>query len=393
MSENLLAGLAGQTILIVDDMPTNLTLMVPLLEQQGFGIAVAQDGEEAIERATLLMPDMILLDVMLPGMNGFDACRRLKAAPATRDIPVIFMTALDGIADKITGFAAGGIDYVTKPLQLEEVLARVATHLRLAQMQRQLEAQNALLAGENLERRRAQSELQRYRDSLEQQVAERTTELRELEAHRETVREDERKHIARELHDELGQSLTALRMTSSMLRVRFGRQTPGLAEHVKNMTELVDRTIEVVRNVATTLRPSALDLGISLALEWLAREFGRSSGIACVLELDMDGVELEEHQAVAVFRIVQESLTNVARHAGAGRVRIALRAQDGACRLVVSDSGKGFEPARRRGKNFGLLGIRERVHMLGGELTVRSAPGEGTSIEVSIPLPGARPVQ
>jgi signal transduction histidine kinase len=375
------------TILIVDDTPVNLTLAVAILKQQGLRLSVAHTGDEALRRVAFAPPDLILLDVMLPGIDGFEVCRRLKAGPAAgAAVPVIFMTALKDTADKLAGFQAGAVDYVTKPLQAEEVLARVTTHLRLAAMQAQLIAKNALLATENQERREAERVLQQYRDSLELEVAARTAEVRELAAHRETAREDERKHIARELHDELGQSLTALRMQAALLRVRFGNEVPGLNEQVRNMTELVDRTIGVVRNVATTLRPTVLDMGVGAALEWLVDEFRTHSGVDCGLTLALDEGQLDERQATAVFRIVQESLTNVARHADASEVAVTLDCSGPHCELCVEDDGKGFDPAGVRPHAFGLLGIRERVLSLNGQVTVSSRPGGRTRIVVILPL-------
>ena len=151
------------TILIVDDTPANLGVVVESLETHGFRVFVAQDGEEALARADFAQPDLILLDVMMPGLDGFEVCRRLKGLANTRDIPVIFMTSLAESADRVSGFEAGAVDYVTKPLHIDEVLVRARTHLSLSAVQRQLEAQNALL--------------QRHREELEQQVAVRTAEL------------------------------------------------------------------------------------------------------------------------------------------------------------------------------------------------------------------------
>jgi adenylate cyclase len=147
------------TILIVDDTPANLGLVVEGLADYGFRVIVAQDGVEGLQRADLVHPDLILLDVMMPGPGGFETCRRLKALSSTRDIPVIFMTALTDTEDKVTGFAVGGVDYVTKPLKIDEVIARINTHLSLHAMRRQLEAQNALLQQEVTERRKAEDEL------------------------------------------------------------------------------------------------------------------------------------------------------------------------------------------------------------------------------------------
>ena len=158
------------TVLIVDDTPANVGVLVEYLEGRQVRVAVAQEGEEGLARAEFVQPDLILLDVMMPGMDGFETCRRLKASPRTRDIPVIFMTALSETHDKVAGFAAGGVDYVTKPFQIDEVWARVTTHLALRSAQKRLAEQNAQL-------RRAEAEMLAANDLLEQRVAERTAEL------------------------------------------------------------------------------------------------------------------------------------------------------------------------------------------------------------------------
>jgi diguanylate cyclase (GGDEF)-like protein len=161
---------ATPTVLIVDDTPANVGILVEYLEGRQVRVAVAQEGEEGLARAEFVQPDLILLDVMMPGMDGFETCRRLKASPRTRDIPVIFMTALSETHDKVAGFAAGGVDYVTKPFQIDEVWARVTTHLALRSAQKRLAEQNAQL-------RRTEAELQAANNLLEQRVAERTAEL------------------------------------------------------------------------------------------------------------------------------------------------------------------------------------------------------------------------
>ncbi len=147
------------TLLIVDDTPANVGLLVEYLEDHQFRTMVAQDGEEALQRAQFATPDLILLDVMMPGIDGFETCRRLKAIDSLRDIPVIFMTALTYASDKVTAFNAGGVDYVTKPFQIEEVIARVNIHLNLRRMQKQLAVQNAQLQQEINERQRAERSL------------------------------------------------------------------------------------------------------------------------------------------------------------------------------------------------------------------------------------------
>ncbi|MCY7286167.1 MAG: response regulator, partial [Cyanobacteria bacterium CAN_BIN43] len=153
------------TILVVDDNPTNLSVIVEYLESENFTILIAQDGESGLKRARYAHPDLILLDVLMPGMNGFETCCQLKQDKATSAIPVIFMTALSSTEDKVKGFETGAVDYVTKPVQREELLARIKIHLKLQELSRTLEGKNKLLAEVN--------------QSLEQQVRERTIQLTE----------------------------------------------------------------------------------------------------------------------------------------------------------------------------------------------------------------------
>lgn len=211
-------------------------------------------------------------------------------------------------------------------------------------------------------------------------------QLHDLSVHREIVQEEERKNIARELHDELGQILTALHMQISVLRLKFGKGDPALTEHAHSLTKMVDTTMQVVRRVVSSLRPPALDMGIAAALEWLADEFRRHSGIDCRISVEEKEAVLDEARAVALFRIVQESLTNVARHAQATLVEIRLQRREARYLLEVCDNGKGFDPGEFRPKSFGLTGMRERVHAIGGTLAINSRPGQGTALCVDFPF-------
>jgi diguanylate cyclase (GGDEF)-like protein/PAS domain S-box-containing protein len=186
------------TLLMVDDTPANLGLLARLLEEHGFDITVAQDGEEAIARARFVQPDLILLDVMMPGIDGFETCRRLKATSELADIPVIFMTALADNSDKVAGFQAGAVDYVTKPFQIDEVLARIHTHLTLRMAQRQLTEQNALLEKEIHLRKQIDAYLQCAYAEMEERVAQRTAELGRTNA-RLTAEVTERARIEQSL--------------------------------------------------------------------------------------------------------------------------------------------------------------------------------------------------
>lgn len=214
-------------------------------------------------------------------------------------------------------------------------------------------------------------------------------QLRELSSHQKSLLEDERKHIAREIHDELGQRLTALKMEISLLRLGFGNN-PELFRIAEEMRTLADGTMDVVRQIASNLRPAALDLGLVPAIEWLAEDLQLRSEIRCELEIGNEEIPMGDLPATVAFRVVQESLTNVARHAAASAVHITLHEADGQLHVCIRDNGKGFDTsagAPREG--FGLLGMRERVLALNGTLRVDSAPGQGTTVSIDIPLPGA----
>jgi PAS domain S-box-containing protein len=224
------------------------------------------------------------------------------------------------------------------------------------------------------------------RKEAEQRLCESYELLRELTSRRETAREEERKRIAREMHDELGQHLTALRMGVSTLRMRFADIDPDLAEHVEKILLLSDNSMQVLRNVVTSLRPAALDAGIAAALQWLASEFSQSSQTTCRLSVPDESLELAEERAIAIFRIVQEALTNVTRHADAQHVFISLTQEGNDCLLEVRDDGRGFDPDAIPRKSYGLAGMKERVLMLGGALDLSSSPGRGTSIKIRLPF-------
>lgn len=223
--------------------------------------------------------------------------------------------------------------------------------------------------------------------NLNRDLSESRQRLRGLAAKNEVIREGERKHIAREVHDELGQVLTALRMDISLLDMRFGSLDPAVTVKVLDMRELVDRAILGVRNVAKNLRPAALDMGLIPAIEWLTNEFTRNTTIACVLFARKEHIDLDETRAVVVFRIVQESLTNVTRYADASLVNITIGHRGNELWVEVRDNGRGFDVgAATKGKSFGLLGMRERALALGGQVKIISAPGQGTAIGLTIPI-------
>lgn len=219
--------------------------------------------------------------------------------------------------------------------------------------------------------------------------------MRALSAHVESVREDERTGIAREIHDELGQALTALRIDLAWIARRASSDDPiprdAVLEKLRAMTEMTDGVIQQVRRISAQLRPGVLDdLGLVAAVEWQAHEFEKRTGTACVVDANLDDAPLDPAISTAIFRIFQEALTNVARHAEASRVEVKLARAHGSIRLEVHDDGRGITPeAAASPKAFGLLGIRERARQLGGTATIRGAPSEGTTIVLDVPLHAA----
>lgn len=228
---------------------------------------------------------------------------------------------------------------------------------------------------------------QRQRD--EQDLRHSRQRLREMAARSEAALEEERRHIAREVHDELGQILTALRMDVAWTQMRYRDMEPQLAAKIADMKTLIDRGIQAVRDVARNLRPTALDMGLVPAIEWLASETMARHDLTIRLDAEVERLTIAPERAVVLFRIVQESITNAVRYAQASELAITLRVCEDRLHLSVCDNGVGFDPvAGQGGQSFGLLGMHERALTLGGALTIDSAPDRGTRIGVEIPLEG-----
>ncbi|WP_455805805.1 PAS domain-containing sensor histidine kinase [Pseudomonas fluorescens] len=221
---------------------------------------------------------------------------------------------------------------------------------------------------------------------IELELAASREQLRELSAHLESVREEEKARIAREVHDELGQMLTVLKLETSMCELAYAQLDPGLNERLNSMKRLIAQLFQLVRDVATALRPPILDAGIASAIEWQARRFEARTQIPCLVQVPDNLPALSDAKAIGLFRILQEALTNVMRHAQAHTVELTLALEGDELCLTVSDDGVGFVAAAGRPTSFGLVGMRERVLIMGGRLTLESEPGEGTSLMVRVPV-------
>jgi two-component system sensor histidine kinase UhpB len=226
-------------------------------------------------------------------------------------------------------------------------------------------------------RKQAEAELKRSQE-----------ELRNLTAHLQSVREEERRSLARDIHDDLGQALTALKMDLSLLTKKFPKDQKPLLDRTQAISKLMDTSIETVKRISTELRPGVLDdLGLTAAIEWQAEEFQHRTGITCEVTSDPRDIILDRDRSTAIFRIFQESLTNVARHAQATRVTASLEEKAGTLELKVRDNGRGITKEQISDpKSFGIMGMRERVYPWKGQVKVKSGPGKGTTVAVRIPL-------
>jgi len=223
----------------------------------------------------------------------------------------------------------------------------------------------------------------------EEEIKSSQLQLRNLTAHLQSIREEERTLIAREMHDELGQALTAMKMDLSWLDKRLPKDQRSLLEKTKSMSKLADATLQTVKRISTELRPGLLDdLGLPAAIEWQAEEFQTRTGIKCAITTDPEDIILDKDRSTAIFRIFQETLTNVARHAKATRIKVSLKEKAGKIELKVRDNGKGItEEQISNPKSFGLIGIKERAYYLDGKVVIKGLQDKGTTITIRIPLP------
>lgn len=237
---------------------------------------------------------------------------------------------------------------------------------------------------------RVQEDLQRERDLLGQQVKERTATLAELATHLQQVREQERGHLARELHDELGSLLTAAKLDVARLKSRLGPDAADAQQRIQHLTDTLNSGIALKRRIIEDLRPSSLtNLGLVTSLEILAREFGERSGLA--LATNLETVELDEASQLTVYRLVQESLTNISKYAQASQVSVSLLNYGSHVTIEVHDDGQGFNAQQVIGSSHGLTGMRHRVEAAGGRLTITSSPQHGTRISAMLPaVPAGR---
>ncbi len=386
-------------VLIVEDSADDAELIVRNLELNRYDLTwrrvqVLEDMQAALEGEEW---DVVLSDYDLPRFSGPIALELTRAKNV--DLPFIIVSGKIGEETAVQTMKAGANDYIMK-----DNLARLAPAI-----EREIEEAKGKKA-----RRKAEDALNRTLDELEIRVEERTSilndankaltseigdrrraenmldkshkQLRETTRRLELVREEERRSIAIEVHDELGQSLTGLKMDLAWLHNRLPHNEL-LQERVTSMSQTIDDTINKIRQISIQLRPAILDdLGLKAAIEWHLQEFQNQTGIRYEFKTKPATLEIDRDYATSLYRIIQETLTNIARHADASKAKVSLKQITDELVLTISDNGKGISQGKMQSsQSVGLAGMRERALSLGGDLSITAPQGKGTTIVVRIP--------
>jgi signal transduction histidine kinase len=342
------------TVLIVDDNATARETLVAILEGEGYDLQLAKDGIQALTVLKHLQPDLILLDVMMPAMDGFEVCRHIRATPHLAEVPIILLTALDDRDSLVRGLESGADDFLSKPPDRRELVARVRTITRL----------------------------NRYRILMEQRE-----NIRRMAERVVAAQEEERQRISLELHDDLGQELTTHLIALRNLQQDLPLPAETLYERLQS---LYDQSYEVfvkIRGIARDLRPPVLDtLGLKVAMQTYCTEFTRRTHLLVIFESEDALPRLPDAYNITLYRTLQEALTNVVKHAQASQVWVDLSMEEDLVTLTVQDNGVGLGETKSGTNGIGLAGLRERITIAGGTLLISSVPKRGTILSAQFPL-------
>ena len=342
------------TILVIDDEAVARITLAALLEKSHYRVEMAEDGIQGIEMAKQINPDLILLDIMMPRMNGYDVCKSIRQDPEIGEVPIIMITALDDPDAKMNGLVVGADDFLAKPFDSLEL------EIRLHNLQRVGRYRHLI------------NERQKLKEMLDE-ISTKNRQLKALSQQALDAQENERRFVAVELHDEIGQLITGLKL----ILERKDEDMPTLLAEARNVTnELMQR----VREMSLDLRPAALDdFGLSAALDDLFKRFTTRTRIIIHHNVNpLDERRFNKIVETTVFRVVQEAMTNIARHADVKEATVRLIMKPDLLRVSVSDTGKGFDIQSKDGAvSTGLSGMRERVQLAGGRFVLESAPGKG----------------
>jgi signal transduction histidine kinase len=359
-------------ILVVEDSLDDYELLRHRLRTAPFA-ADAQRVEDAPGMSAALRDsgwDIVISDHHLPRFSSLEALKLLRGADP--DLPFIIVSGMIGEDAAVEAMQSGADDYVMKSNMLRLMPAIERSIRAAAERRAKRAAEDAVRAA-----------LEDLRESRQR--------LSELTAHQEDLKEAERAEIAREIHDEVGGLLTGLKADVAWMKKQFGQSDPRARDKLRDMESMLDEVVLVSKRIAKSLRPAILDQGLNAALEWQAQEFEKHAGIPCRFKTNDEELALEPSQATGVFRVFQEALTNVAKHAGAKQVDVQMFATEKLVTLEVRDDGVGVRKQDlTKPESFGVRGMQERVLHLGGWIDVSGAPGKGTTLMLSIPRNGAR---
>lgn len=376
------------TVLVVDDMPANLGVLSDFLRDRNFKVLIAKDGKSAIRKAEKAQPDIILLDIMMPVMDGFEACRILKSQESTQEIPIIFMTALADTVDKVKGFDLGAADYITKPIQQEEVLARITNHIHLRKLQCELEARNVELEKRSLEsqeaRRIAEASNRAKSAFLATMSHELRTPLNAILGYTDMLFEDAREFGLDNLSSDLDRVRTAGKQLLHLINdvLDIARIESGKMELRQESFSIQD----MLTQTETMFRPL-----LALHKNRLVKHVEENIGA-------MEGDEIKTRQ------IVLNLLSNAAKFTREGEITLTVRREDEHLLVEVRDTGIGipqdqldqiFRPftqvdnshtRQHDGSGLGLAICEHYCQLLGGEITAESELGRGSMFRVRLPL-------
>jgi signal transduction histidine kinase len=341
-------------VLIVDDDLTARETLIAMLEGEGYDLQVAKDGNQALQMLEQLQPDLILLDVMMPGMDGYEVCRHIRSTPQLAEVPILLLTALDDRASLVRGIESGADDFVSKPADRRELTARVRTITRL----------------------------NRYRTLVEQRE-----NIRHMAERTVAAQEEERQRISRELHDDLGQELTTHLLALRNLQEDLSLPAETMFERLQSLHDQSYEILLKIRSLARDLRPPVLDaLGLKVAMQTYCTEFTRRTHLPVIFESDTALPQFPDVYNITLYRVLQEALTNTIKHAQASQVWVDLSVEDDMINLTVQDNGTGFSKEQPQSNGIGLTGLHERVTLAGGTLNINSTSKRGTILSAQFPL-------
>ena len=375
------------TILAVDDNDAIRYSLSRTLQGGGYRVIEARNGTETLRLADD-SPDLITLDVHLPDMDGFEVCRRLKANPRTAHIPVLHISAtVTDTENRVRGLETAD-GYLAEPVSREELLATVGSLLRLKRAEREARLQASEAEKARQELKEAHNELELRVKERTRELSERTDQVRELSAKLLSLQDEERRRLARELHDSTGQMLAAMKMVLDEMRSEV--KEPKFAALVNQSIELNDEMSRQLRTMSYLLHPPLLDeVGLPSALRWYTEGFAERSAIKVDLQVSDGFDRLPQEMEIAIFRVVQECLTNIHRHSGSPTASVRLNRTNDVVDVEISDTGQGIASDRLRGDRIvsgvGLMGIEERMRQFGGSVKVTSSEN-GTLVNAGIPL-------